>query len=199
MTRFLLIRHGRHSLLNHKLAGRMKGVSLSEEGVAQAEQLAERLEKLPIAALYSSPMERALETAAPLAARLQLPIEQIEAFNELDFGEWTGRAFDELHPLKQWQHFNQYRSGTRMPGGETMLEVQVRALSGMEELRARHGSSLVAVFTHGDIIRALIGYYLGTPLDLFRRLEISPASASLVELEDWGPRVLWVNYGSFEF
>lgn len=194
MTTFLLIRHGTHSLLNRMLVGRKPGVSLSVEGQAQAERLAERIAAhMPLTAIYSSPMERATETAQPLSDRLNLPVQIAEEFNELDFGDWTGFDFDKLHSLPAWQHFNSYRSGTRIPNGELMLETQARAVSGLSKLHAQHGDETVAVVTHGDVIRAIINYYLGAPLDLFRRIEISPASISIVALHDWGPQVLRVN------
>ncbi len=195
MTTFLLIRHGTHSLLDRTLVGRKPGVSLSSEGLVQAEKLAERIANahLPVTAIYSSPMERATETAAPLGRRLGLPVQIAEDFNELDFGDWTGLDFEELHSLPEWQGFNSFRSGTRIPNGELMLETQARAVAGLSMLRSRHGEETVAIITHGDVIRAVINYYLGAPLDLFRRLEISPGSMSIVALHAWDPQVLKVN------
>lgn len=195
MTTFLLIRHGAHRLLSRTLVGRKPGVSLSVEGQEQAEKLAERISaaRLPVAAIYSSPMERALETAAPLGRLLDLPVRIAEEFNELDFGDWTGHDFDKLHALPEWERFNLFRSGTRIPNGELMLETQARAVAGLGRLHEQHGDGTVAIVTHGDVIRAVINYYLGAPLDLFRRLQISPGSMSTVALHDWGPQVLHVN------
>lgn len=194
MTTFLLIRHASHALLKRTLVGRTPGVPLDEEGRAQAERLAERLADLKPLALYSSPVQRAMETAAPLSERWGLPVQMSKEFIEIDFGEWAGRDFSDLRPLQQWDYFNSYRSGTRPSGGELMLEVQARAVTGLQRLHAEHPDSLIAIVSHGDVIRAALNYYLGAALDLFRRLEVSPASVSLLELQDWGPRVLLVNH-----
>jgi len=194
MTTFLLVRHAAHGLLGRTLAGRMPGVHLSEEGKAQAEQLAQRLARLPITAIYSSPVDRALETAEPIGARLGLQVVACDDVSELDFGEWTGRDFGELESHDNWRYFNSYRSGTRVPGGELMLETQARAVAKLDQLRREHQGQTIAIVTHGDVIRALIGYYMGSPLDLFQRLEISPASLSIVRLHDYGPQVLLVNH-----
>lgn len=195
MTTFLLIRHGTHSLLSRTLVGRTPGVSLSDEGRTQAEQLAERIVAagISVGAIYSSPMERATETAEPLSRRLGLPVQITDEFNELDFGDWTGLDFDALHSRPEWQSFNSFRSGARIPNGELMLEAQVRAVVGLGKLHLRHGEQTVAVVSHGDVIRAVLNYYLGAPLDLFRRLEISPGSISTLALHSWGPQVLRVN------
>jgi probable phosphoglycerate mutase len=194
VTTFLLIRHATHALLRRTLVGRAPGVPLDEEGRVQAERLAERLAHLEPMALYSSPVQRAMETAAPLSERWGLPVQMSKEFIEIDFGEWSGRDFTDLHALPQWEYFNSYRSGTRPSGGELMLEVQARAVAGLQRLHAEHPGALVAIVSHGDVIRSALNYYLGAPLDLFRRLEISPASVSLLELQDWGPRVLLVNH-----
>lgn len=194
MTTFLLIRHATHALLKRTLVGRTPGVPLDEKGREQAERLAERLAHLKPLALYSSPVQRALETAAPLSERWGLPVQNAEEFSEIDFGEWQGRDFSDLDELQQWGYFNTYRSGTRPMGGELMLEVQARAVVGLQRLHAEYPNSLIAVVSHGDVIRAALNYYLGAPLDLFRRLEISPASVSILELQDWGPHVLLVNH-----
>lgn len=192
-TTFLLIRHAAHDLLGRTIAGRMPGVSLNERGRAQAQELAQRLVPLPLAAAYSSPLERARETAAPIAARHGLPVTVLDAINELDFGEWTGQTLAALADHPRWQPFNAFRSGTRVPGGETMAEAQRRMVGAMEALCARHPDGSVALVGHGDPIKSAVAYFLGVPLDLFQRIEISPASVSVVTLADWGPRVLCVN------
>ena len=193
MATFLLIRHAAHDLLGRAIAGRIAGVSLNPEGQAQAERLAEWLARLPITAIYSSPLERARETALPLAGRLRLQIRIAPELDEIDFGEWTGRTFPELAAIPRWDRFNSFRSGTRIPGGELMLEAQVRIVGLIERLREDHPGGLVALVSHGDVIKAALLYYLGAPLDLFMRLEISPASVSEIEVSEYGPRVLRVN------
>jgi probable phosphoglycerate mutase len=195
MTRFLLVRHGAHDLLCRGIiAGRQRGVHLNATGKKQAEQIAAGFSALPIPidAVYSSPLERARETAAPLASKLRLPLQIADEFNEIDFGEWTSRAFVDLDDLPEWQRWNQFRSLALTPAGESMLKVQQRALQKIGELRQRH--KFVAVFTHGDVIRAMLAYFLGVHLDLFQRIEVDAASSSLIELQDLDVRVRCINF-----
>lgn len=175
------------------MAGRAVGVRLNDEGRAQAESLAERLAPLPLRAIYSGPLERALETAEPIARRLRLEVRVEEAFDELEYGEWTGRTFEELAGSPRWRAFNSFRGGTRIPGGELMLEAQARMVSGLEKLRERHAGECVAVVSHGDPVRAAVAHYAGISLDLSLRVEISPASVSTIEIRDEGARVISVN------
>lgn len=166
---------------------------LNEEGRAQAEGLAARLSSAPLRAVYSSPLERALETAAPLARALGLEVRVSGALNELDFGEWTGRTFSELEREPGWRRFNSFRSGTRIPGGELMAEAQARFVAEMGRLRERHAGEALALVSHADPIRAAVAHYAGIPLDLFLRVEVSPASVSVVEVGEYGPRIISVN------
>jgi probable phosphomutase (TIGR03848 family) len=195
MTTFALIRHASHDLVGHTIVGRAPGVRLSPDGLHEAEALADRLDGSSIAALYSSPLERARETAAPIAARLRLEVQIADELNEIDFGEWTNRTLADLHDLEGWRRFNTFRSGSRIPGGETMLEVQERMLRLLERLCRVHPQQTVALISHGDVIKATLAYYLGVPLDLFQRIEIGPASVSIVRTERYGPEVLLVNGG----
>ena len=192
-TTFLLIRHAAHGLLGHKMAGCMSGVCLNEAGQAQAGQLAERLASIPLDAIYSSPLERAQETAAPLAARLGLPVQTCPAIVEINYGDWTGLTFEELQAHPEWLPYNQFRSGSRIPGGEMMLEAQARVVTQMQQLCLQHPDQRIALVSHADIIKGALAYYLGMPLDLFLRLEISPASVSILTLNEYGPKVLCVN------
>ncbi len=194
MTTFLLIRHAAHSLLGHTIVGRMPGVHLSEEGQEQARRLAERLADVPIRAIYTSPLERARETTEPLARSLGQQPQICEQINEIDVGDWTGWTLERLRELPQWQLFNSFRSGTRAPHGETMLETQARMVAQMERLKERHANDYVALVSHGDVIKAAVLYYLGIPLDLFHRFEISPASVSIIALHDYGPQILCLNH-----
>lgn len=193
MTTFLLIRHASFEGLGRRIAGWTPGVGLDEEGRVQARGLAERLKGVRVAAVYSSPLERARETAEPLAASLGLEVRPDEAFGEIRYGEWTGLDVGGLEPDARWRRYNHFRSGTRPPGGELMLEVQARFVGGLERLAAAHAGEAVAVFSHADAINAALMYYLGTPLDFFFRIEISPASVSILRLDEWGPKVLLVN------
>lgn len=193
MTTFLLIRHAAPDLMPNTLAGRLPGIHLSTQGEMQAQRLAERLGVLPIAAIYSSPLERAQQTAHPLAARLQLDVQCCEAIADLDYGEWSGQHFDDLAADLRWRHWNEFRSGASLPSGGMMLEVQVRAVLALEELRRRHPEELVAIVSHADVLKAALAHYLGAPLDLFQRIEISPASLSVLALYDWGARIIRLN------
>jgi len=193
MTGFLLIRHAHCDPLGHAISGRTPGVHLSTQGRAQADELAGRLAQLAISAIYSSPLERTLETAAPLASRLMLSVQQEPGLIELDFGQWTGKTLDQLRGDPQWTQFNTFRSGARIPGGESTAEVLVRAVDAVERigvLRAhavRHGPGPLP--TETDALRGAVRM----PLDLLFRLEISPASVSVVRISEHGPEVSAVN------
>jgi probable phosphomutase (TIGR03848 family) len=193
MTTFALVRHASHALLGHTMVGRTPGVQLSSEGLREAEALAQRLEGWPIQALYSSPLERARGTAAPIAARLRLEVQIVDELNEVEFGEWTNRTLVDLHQLEEWRRFNSFRSGSRIPDGESMIEVQGRMLRLIERLCALYPKQTVALVSHGDVIKTTLAYYLGLPLDLFQRIELSPASLSVVRAGPYGPEVLLIN------
>jgi broad specificity phosphatase PhoE len=192
-TTFYLIRHAAHDLLGHTLAGRMDGVGLSEAGRRQSERLARRLRSVGLVALYSSPLPRARETAAPLAAATGLAVEIAPAANEFDFGAWTGKEMDWLEDDPLWRRFNSFRSAVAAPEGEAMLGVQQRIGGLLRELRIRHGDAAVAIVSHGDVLRAAVLHVLGIPLDFFLRIEIAPASISIVEIDDWGARLTLLN------
>ena len=193
MTTFALIRHASHALLGHTIVGRQPGVQLGSSGLREAEALAGRVEGWPIEALYSSPLERARATAAPIAERLQLEVQIAQELNEIDYGAWTNRTLADLRELAEWRRFNLFRSGSRIPGGETMLEVQERMLRLLERLGAAHPEQTIALVSHGDVIKAALAYYLGVPLDLSQRIELGPASLSILRVEPYGPQVLLIN------
>jgi len=193
MTTFLLIRHGDNDYLGRALAGWTPGVHLNARGREQAERLAERLSSSGAAAVYSSPLERARETAEPIARRLGVEVRISEALGEMRIGEWTGRTFEELRQDKRWRLFNAFRGGARIPGGETMLEVQHRMAAAIEEMRCAHPEGTVIAVSHADPIRAILCHYLGMPLDLIHRLEIGTASVSVIRLGDDWAQVTRVN------
>jgi probable phosphomutase (TIGR03848 family) len=184
MLTILFIRHGENDWIANRIAGWTPGVHLNGRGREQAEQLRERLGHLPIRAIYSSPLERALETAAPLASRLNLEIQVSEALGEVRFGEWTGKTMRELNSMPEWAQFVSMRSITRPPGGETALEIQARMTREVERLRSIHTDGTIAVFSHADVIRAILYHFAGIPLDLFQRMQISPASVSVVNFRE---------------
>jgi probable phosphoglycerate mutase len=191
MTRIFLVRHGVNDLLGLAIAGRKPGVTLNAEGRAQAERLARRFERDTISKVQSSPLQRARETAEPIAERLGLGVEIAPALNEIDFGVWTGLGLRELAQRTDWQHWNAVRSSSRAPGGESMLEVQARVVGHIEALGGADEACVLV--GHGDPIRSALLYYLGVAIDLIQRVEISPASISALEVGRQVPRVLFIN------
>jgi probable phosphoglycerate mutase len=171
----------------------MTGVHLNEAGMIQAQHLSERLRGLPLTAIYSSPLERAVETAEPVASALGLQHIISEDFLEIEFGEWTNCALDDMRSQPQFGRFNSFRSCTRIPGGELMLEAQVRMIRGIEKLCLRHRNQTVAVVSHADLIKAALAHYAGIHLDMFQRIEVSPASVSIIEVYDDTARIMLVN------
>jgi probable phosphomutase (TIGR03848 family) len=193
MTTFFLIRHAVHELGGETLAGRLPGVHLSAKGREQAAALAQRLQGVPIKAVYTSPLDRTRETAASVANALGLEAQVDEDLLELGFGEWQGRKIADLKQDELWNRFNSFRSGTLPPGGELMMDTQRRIVGAMLRLRERHGDEYVALVSHADVIKAAVAYFMGIPLDLFQRIEISPASITIIGLADYGPWILSVN------
>jgi probable phosphoglycerate mutase len=196
MTRILLIRHGHTELSGKVLYGRMAGIHLSETGGQEAARVAAALkERYRLDEVISSPLERAKETAEQIAAVCRVKISFDEQLQELDFGEWMGRSFAELATDEQWRLYNRARSLYGAPGGEFMMQVQLRAWQAMERAVARQGSkeSTLAFVTHGDLVRALLLLFLGMPLDHIHRLEIFTASVSEVLLGHPYPQVVRVN------
>lgn len=192
MTTFLLIRHASHDLLGKTLVGR-GGVHLNARGKMEAERLAARLGGEAIRALYTSPRERAQETAWPLAERLLLSARVSTALDEIDFGEWTGKTFDELHGDARFHRWNAARATSEAPGGETMLAAQHRIVAEIERLSEVHPGETVALVSHGDILKSALMHFLGIPLDFILRLEISPASVSTLVVQPGHTRVTGIN------
>lgn len=193
MTRLIFIRHAATGCVASRLAGRDPNVHLSAAGKGQSRRLAHSLKQHRIGKIYSSPQPRARETAEFLAQLSGDTVAIAAQLDEIDYGEWTGRSFDELRGIAEWRDFNSLRSCTRIPGGELMIEVQTRVLALMESLRQRHRAMTVALVSHADVIRGALAHCLGMPLDLLLRLEVSPASVSMVAMEEYGPRVLCIN------
>jgi probable phosphoglycerate mutase len=193
MTKILLIRHALTPTAGKQLTGRTPGIFLTEEGKLQAQKLAKYLTAIPISAIYSSPLERALETAAPIAESHHLNLIISKDFQEIDFGYWTNFTIEALKNDIQFKAFNQYRSGTRIPGGELFLETQTRIVQGLEKIRKDWKDNIVAVISHADTIRAALAHYTGIAIDLIHRVDISPASVSIIELYDETVRIKLIN------
>jgi probable phosphomutase (TIGR03848 family) len=194
ITNLLLIRHATNDWVGKRLAGWTPGVHLNEEGRAQAEALAKRLADVPLAALYSSPLERTLETAQPLADACGLTVQIREALGEAQVGEWTGKSLDDLKDDKLWPIIHVYPSEARFPGGESMREIQTRMVIELDAIRDDHPDQTVAVVSHSDPIKLAVAHYAGLPLDLFQRLSISPASVTAFAFTQYGPRLICLNH-----
>lgn len=160
----------------------MPGVGLSAEGQTEAARLAETLGARPIAAVVSSPMQRAAETAAPLAARLGLPVTVEPGLDEIDFGSWTGLGFDALAGRADWAVWNRCRSLGAPPGGESMLDAQARAVTAVLRLARVHAGGELALVSHQDVLKAVLAHLLGLPTDLMARFALDPAHRSVVTL-----------------
>jgi broad specificity phosphatase PhoE len=182
-TTFLLVRHAAHDWLGRGIAGRLPGVGLNAQGREQARALVDRLRGVSIDALYCSPQPRTHETAAPLAQARGLGLRADPAFDEIDFGEWTGLGFDELRATGEaWTHWCERRGSAQPPGGERFTEVAQRAVLGLQALRERHPELHVLVVSHGDVIKAMVAAHLGLSLDHLERFDIAPASISRLAL-----------------
>ena len=199
MTTLYLIRHGENSYVGKKLAGWTPGVHLNDRGMRQAEVLAERLAPVRFQAIYSSPLERTLETARPLAKAAGLRIRQREDLGEVRYGEWTGKSLRALSRTKLWRVVQFNPSNMRFPRGEALRETQVRASGALEAICHEHPKGAVAIFSHGDLIRLSVAHYLGLALDLFQRIQINPASVTVIQIAGGLPRLIRLNdTGPFE-
>ena len=193
MTTFYLIRHGSNDFFSHTLVGRTPGIRLNDAGKREAAELATGLANENIQKILTSPLERCRETAAPLAAKLQLQEEISQSLLEANFGNWTGRKFKELDAREDWQRWNTFRSGHRAPNGESMLEIQQRMIGLIMELHRDFREQRIALFSHGDPLRAAVVYFLGAPLEYIRRIELSPASVTILQLGDWDAQFQCIN------
>lgn len=188
----LLIRHAEAIWTNKRLPGRVEGIDLSKRGYNQAEALAKELSCLPIRAVRSSPLERAVQTAEPLARALGVPIVEELDLIEADAGEWAGRTFREVVRLRSYKELAKNPILRRPPGGETILEVQARVVRFVERVSKEQPGTIVAAVSHADPIKAAVAGLLGLPVELYRRLEIGVGSVSAFVLSD-GPLLLCSN------
>jgi probable phosphoglycerate mutase len=193
-TLVLLVRHGQTPTTGKHLPGRAPGLHLSEEGQRQAELAAKRIAELPhVDAVYSSPLERARETAAPIAAARGLKVQIDKGLLECDFGQWTGGELKELMKKPEWTTVQRYPSGFRFPDGESFSEMQTRMGVCLERLRSRHPGGVLVAVSHADTIKAAVTQAMGAHLDLFQRTAISTCSITAIAYGTNGPMVLTVN------
>lgn len=194
MAIILLIRHGENDWVGKKLAGRLPGVHLNQIGLKQAQQLAETLKDLPFKALYSSPLERAIETAQPLASEKKLDVSNCDNLIEINFGDWQGKTLKQMRRFKLWKTVQNQPSQMQFPNGESFVDAQNRLVECIRQISEKHEpGDLVACFSHSDAIRLLVAYYLNVPLDSFQRIHINTASISAVMLMKDHVSVPFVN------
>ena len=193
-TTILLVRHGQTPTTGKVLPGRAKGLHLADEGHQQAATAAERIAALGrIDAVYSSPLERAKETAAPIARARGLRTQIDRGLFECDFGDWTGKELKDLMKLPEWRTVQSAPSTFRFPGGESFTEMQTRMVTTLDKLRLAHPGGTIVCVSHADTIKAAVAHALGTHIDLFQRIVISPASVTAISWHPGGPVVLAVN------
>ena len=199
MTIFLLIRHGENDYVKTgRLAGRLPGVHLNETGRLQAQSLAQKLAGAPIKAIYSSPLERAVETAAPIAEALNLEVVQRDGLLEVDFGDWQDKKLKGLSRLKAWKIAQVSPTRMRFPQGESFAEAQYRICYELDDIAGQHDpKDLVVCVGHSDPIKLAVAYFLGLPLDLFQRLSVAPGSITALVIGEMGSRLLTLNYDLF--
>jgi probable phosphomutase (TIGR03848 family) len=193
-TLILFVRHGQTPTTGKVLPGRAPGLHLAEKGQEQAKAVAERIRLLKkVDAVYSSPLERARETAAPIAAARKLRVRTERGLLECDFGQWTGAELKDLAKKPEWGTVQRYPSGFRFPGGESFVDMSARICDTVVKLKDRHAGGVIVAVSHADPIKAVVANALGTHLDLFQRIVVSTCSVTAILYGAGGPAVLTVN------
>ena len=193
-TLVLLVRHGTTPTTGKVLPGRARGLHLSDHGHEQARRAAERIAELGnVQAVYSSPLERARETAAPISRATRKPVRIERGLIECDFGQWTGASLKRLMKKPEWAIVQRTPSSFRFPDGESFLEMQSRIVQAIDTIRRRHPGKTVVCVSHADPIKAYVAYAMGTPLDMFQRIVVSTCSVTAVLVGDGAPVVLTLN------
>jgi probable phosphomutase (TIGR03848 family) len=194
MSTLLLIRHGENDyLVKNKLPGHLPGVHLNERGCEQALELAQTLSRLPIKAIYSSPLERAIETAEPLAQSLGLEIQLRPDLTDIDVGEWEGRSWKVLGRTGLWKMIQQTPSRFQFPGGETFVKAQERVVHVLDAIANLHADEMIAVIFHADPIKLAVAHYVGLSLDKFQRLSAHTGSVTILKMDGDSSKVLALN------
>lgn len=193
-TVVLLVRHGQTPTTGKVLPGRAAGLHLADQGRLQAAAVAERIAQLPrVDAVYASPLERARETAAPIAKALGRRVAIDKGLLECDFGDWTGAQLSQLMKKPEWSTVQRAPSTFRFPNGESFTEMQTRMVSTLDRLRQAHPGGTIVCVSHADPIKAAVAHAMGTHLDLFQRIVIGTCSVSAIAYSHHGPIVLTVN------
>ena len=196
MPLLLLIRHGENDFVKtSKMAGRIAGIHLNEKGRKQAEALGEALKDFPITAIYSSPLERAMETAQPIAQARKLEVIPTPDLLEADLGKWQGRSWKVLRLTKAWKVVQNAPSRFRFPEGESFAEAQLRYANALERIAKKHNKpkDIVAAVFHADPIKLAVSYFLGLPLDHFQRFSCNTGSLTMLHLSESGANLVTLN------
>lgn len=181
--KLILVRHAVTAETGKKLSGRTAGIPLSGRGVAAAERLAENLADLPVAAVYSSPIQRCRETAAILAAPHELRPRSRKGLIEVEYGTWSGRGLKSLYRLRAWRALMTDPTQFRFPNGETLDEVRRRSVRSIAQLAARHQKETILAVSHGDVIRSIVAHSLTGSVEAIHRLHVAPLGVTVVTLE----------------
>ena len=195
MPILLLIRHGENDYTKtHKLAGRLPKVHLNEHGQKQAQALADALTGVPIKAIYSSPLERAMETAKPIAKSVGIKITKEKGLLETDVGDWQGKSLKRLYLLKHWKVVQRTPSRAHFPNGESFYECQTRIVGAIDSILSKHKpKDIIACVFHADPIKLAVAHYLGLPLDQFQRLGCDTGSVSALAIGEMGAHLMKLN------
>lgn len=196
MPLLLLIRHGENDFVKtSRLAGRLPGVRLNERGQKQAQALGEALKGAPIHAIYSSPLERAMETANPIAESHKLKIIQEPDLMDTNVGKWQGRSWKILRLTKAWKIVQNAPSRFRFPAGESFPETQLRIVNVLERVIKTHKKpqDMIAVVFHADPIKLAVSHFLGLPFDHFQRLGCDTGSLTMLQVSESGAQLVKLN------
>ncbi len=199
--KLILVRHGEtYWNEERRVQGGGSDTELSKTGVKQAHKLATFLKNDNIVAIISSPLKRAVSTAEAIASHHQLPVEIDGGLKELGVGELEGLSLSNLSTtfsqfLMQW-----WREGgaERLPGGESLIELQERSWATIEHLLAQHKDEIVVAVSHYFVILAIILKALDLPLEYFTKFKVDPGSVSILEFEDNGTRLVAFNDTSYQ-
>lgn len=193
-TTIVLVRHATTAATGKRLGGWTPGVHLDDAGVAQAEATAQRLSDTPVAAVYSSPLERTQDTARIVARPHGLKVRTRRGLGEVDYGNWTDKPLGQLRRRKLWAVVQATPSRVTFPSGESIRAAQARAVDATESLASEHAGETIVCVSHADVIKAVVAHHLGMPLDTFQRLVVSPASVTVLHLPAGGhPVLLTIN------
>ncbi len=188
-----MVRHASHGDIGSRLSGRLPDLPLTADGQVQAQALARGIAAEAPDAVQSSPVLRAQQTAAAIANACGLHVETVDALQELDFGDWTGREFKALDGDPEWDFWNTHRSQASAPSGESMKAAQDRAYAHFRAVAEDFRGKTLVMVTHCDIVRALVAAILGLTLDNLLRFDVDPASVTRVEAGEWGARLTGLN------